>query len=619
MIIFFCKNKDIGQVKKNLYCQAPVWIKFRKSQYPLLPAITLGYVGAIFLCSLIGLWVTEYYLARLETQGEIKTESWIREHRNINAMNWKKIQFPGKVPIWNSKGAPYFPKKKAAKRILIVGDSFVWGDGYANMNDIWWRQLQRELNHRGYWQVEVMAVGKCGASTNDQLKWLRDFKLIVNAKPDMVIVGYVTNDPDMQMVKRRTLSSQQQAEMRLDWLDNTLGKMAPKLNHLVQSRFLDKKLYNTPENVGYPYHIWELKLLEGKSFQHYQQIVAELAVFLKKQSLPHFVVTLPVKPDREYYQYRYQKIKPVFIKNGMAFYDLLDHFCREYLPGLNELTWGINPATGHPAAITTYFYARQVVDILERDYPQILGTKSSPLKLLPKINDWMPPSLSLKQKKWNQWQLNYPICHKLLYLPIRQDHIVLSFELPVAIDKIRISGDGLAAAEVFVSIIGASGYDSGKLFSLGKKNGAHLLWNNTLKSKKINSLRIAAQIESAKIAKTVIRENLAPGIASKQGKYGYFYLDLPEYARQSDSMSNLFRSPLGLLEDGKPLGPAHSSYIEIANQGYGRWLHWEKLIFFSTSDNTDPRHNQRKYTLVAGKACAKLIMTIDFNKKAVLP
>ncbi|MFA7158406.1 MAG: hypothetical protein WC299_03800 [Kiritimatiellia bacterium] len=59
------------------------------------------------------------------------------------------------------------------------------------------------------------------------------------------------------------------------------------------------------------------------------------------------------------------------------------------------------------------------------------------------------------------------------------------------------------------------------------------------------------------------------------------------------------RSKIILLEDGKPLGPAHTAHIETAAKGLGRWSHWgARGIQFSSSDNSDPRTNGRQYKVV---------------------
>jgi hypothetical protein len=58
-------------------------------------------------------------------------------------------------------------------------------------------------------------------------------------------------------------------------------------------------------------------------------------------------------------------------------------------------------------------------------------------------------------------------------------------------------------------------------------------------------------------------------------------------------------SDLGLFEDGKPLGPRNSSHALIRAEGRGRYSHWgSNALWFSASDNSDPRTNGRQYKVV---------------------
>ena len=56
-------------------------------------------------------------------------------------------------------------------------------------------------------------------------------------------------------------------------------------------------------------------------------------------------------------------------------------------------------------------------------------------------------------------------------------------------------------------------------------------------------------------------------------------------------------SRLRLYEDGRPLGPAHSAHSDIRSLGLGRFSHWGPAVYFSTSDNSDPRTNGRRYSV----------------------
>ncbi|NQV99828.1 MAG: hypothetical protein HQ483_09030 [Rhodospirillales bacterium] len=70
---------------------------------------------------------------------------------------------------------------------------------------------------------------------------------------------------------------------------------------------------------------------------------------------------------------------------------------------------------------------------------------------------------------------------------------------------------------------------------------------------------------------------------------------------QGDDSRTPFNSELVLCEDGVPLAMPHALHDDIKNFGHGRYSHWSNggsdLIFFSSSDNTSPRINLRRYTL----------------------
>ena len=72
-----------------------------------------------------------------------------------------------------------------------------------------------------------------------------------------------------------------------------------------------------------------------------------------------------------------------------------------------------------------------------------------------------------------------------------------------------------------------------------------------------------------------------------------FYARLPSRLL-SDLESN---SSLLLFEDDRPLGPAHAPHDEMRALGGGRFSHWGAHLYFTTSDNSDPRSNGRRYTV----------------------
>ena len=56
-------------------------------------------------------------------------------------------------------------------------------------------------------------------------------------------------------------------------------------------------------------------------------------------------------------------------------------------------------------------------------------------------------------------------------------------------------------------------------------------------------------------------------------------------------------SKLKIFENGIPLSHPHANHNDIRELGNGRYSHWGSAIFFSTSDNSDPNTNNRRYEI----------------------
>ncbi|MBS0150362.1 MAG: hypothetical protein JSR31_05430 [Nitrospira sp.] len=57
-------------------------------------------------------------------------------------------------------------------------------------------------------------------------------------------------------------------------------------------------------------------------------------------------------------------------------------------------------------------------------------------------------------------------------------------------------------------------------------------------------------------------------------------------------------SRITLLEDGIPLPCGHAAHEDIRLKGEGRYSHWGAQIYFSSSDNSNPITNGKRYELV---------------------
>ena len=72
-------------------------------------------------------------------------------------------------------------------------------------------------------------------------------------------------------------------------------------------------------------------------------------------------------------------------------------------------------------------------------------------------------------------------------------------------------------------------------------------------------------------------------------------IDLSAFPSAGDSHSDFTQSKAVVFEDGKKLGPPHALHETIRHTGMGAYSHWGTYLYFSSSDNTDPRSNGRAY------------------------
>lgn len=435
----------------------------------------------IALCaSLLEWWVIPWFEAR----GRLAAQ-WYEEDSRINKNNEEKnlgswaASRSDVLPVWTSKGFPVSKEKTRKKRILVMGDSFVWGDGYPNMNDIWWRQLQRELERRGYEEVEVIAAGLNGMATRQELEAAE--KVVPAYRPDIVIWGYVTNDPDEGIVKLLFLGH----DRGVAKLKSLTARLFPRLMALLEARRNRKRarLLSGPIE-GYEYDQWERQLYEGANLAAYEETVGRVSAFIRASGVPQFFITVPNSPRREGFEAKLKLAEALFASKGVRFVNILEDFVRAWgaypIQDGGVLTWGINPANGHPGPTSTHYHAVSAANVLERDYPETLGPKGFTRGAVsPAINDWMPFDLNPERLATGEWKVRFPPADSqyVLSLPIGRPHVLLSLASPVALQRIDLSGPSLTAAQVFLtSEHPVKRFDDGRIRPLSRKKGAVLSW-----------------------------------------------------------------------------------------------------------------------------------------------
>jgi hypothetical protein len=504
-------------------------IKIGRKQFDIVPNLSVNYL----IYSFVGLLALAFFLdavviTSLEDQGKICSSSWRIDHHTLFEEMKKRNLATEQMPIWHSEGFPVSEKSAKSHRILVMGDSFAWGHGHANMNSIWWRQLQRELQRRGYNDVEVIAAAMTGAPTRKEYNWAK--QLVPIYKPDAVIFGYVTNDPDEGDGDTAKVGYVQDVKLPPDDFPGRYKSLVTSaFPNLGDELFVVLRNTNRGNKVageklgqaGTDFADWEMQILHGKNWQDYTKTVEHLGSYAQTLPIPAFVVTLPCciydhqplgphqtlsEKIRDYYTTRYKPVEELFEKNKIKWYDSLDRFLAfaqqdKRMESRDPPLWlGITPNNGHPGPLGTHAHAYYAADILEKYYPQCLGKKTQPVDTVDKvrINDWVPAALNLKQNDKAIFFIYPNADTEMLTMPIRKPYVQLNLENPAAVSQVTINGANLKDAELYISSDDPEKhFDDATVISLGKKSGGSLTWNFPVNARTshVNTFRIVADFK----------------------------------------------------------------------------------------------------------------------------
>lgn len=441
----------------------------------------------------------------------LQDNEWVHESDKIVEYMYARNLADEQLPVWRSSAYPVLEEKQKAKRILVVGDSFVWGHGYPSLNSVWWRQLQLELGRRGYKDVEVIAAGMNGHNTRRELNLMKE--LVPRYRPDMVIVGYVSNDPEE--VDKSTgedfikpfLFDDLKDDMP-EWVSQAILNAFPNLgdsllatrrNSLMMRMLATGKEFNVQD--------WEAVLLKGPGFEQYKETVKDAGKFVRESKIPIVWMTLPFtcEPKRnqpnepflehykKYFNARYEPVKKLFAQENIPFIDILDGVIPVIQADkkMMEDRWvGINPVDQHSNTVITHYYAVQAADLLESKYPQVLGARGQPsfdTASQAKIIDWVPPALQVRPASTNKFTLVYPGSDaELLWLPFKKPYALLTLDKPLPVTEIQISGRCVVSAELYVSVFDPiKKFDNAELHPIsidrqfkspGVKEGKTIVW-----------------------------------------------------------------------------------------------------------------------------------------------
>ncbi|MBQ6162894.1 MAG: SGNH/GDSL hydrolase family protein [Clostridia bacterium] len=378
--------------------------------------------------------------------------------------------------------------------IAVLGDSFVWGESSLNRNEIFWRLLETSLRDQGY-NVRVFGVGYTGANSYDELDWLTDTSLIEDLRPDLVIIAYFYNDPDIGLagtgaVKNATTSQNFVPDGRASGFIRALSKLTPNIAGRLANYVTAVSMYSSEESFVPIYGV--PPVLKGQVYENYKQnFIEPLDAFAAQSDLPIVMMTLPLYRGKVLQRALFRPLHKLCAgTENITLYDSLNDFYAKFASPKHSANYSINIADGHPGSAIQYFYAQYAERFLKKDFSDLLGPADGQKlsRPTPVVNEALPgraaPECVRRSGNETEWVFNYPSKTKdysfgdyvfsryYLTLPLEKDFVALSFDRPVDLSQISLWGDNADNIEIYYRCVNeALSYDDHTVRPFGTKNG----------------------------------------------------------------------------------------------------------------------------------------------------
>jgi HEAT repeat protein len=268
-----------------------------------------------------------------------------------NAINRKNYEYAHLNPYGFTDTNRDIKKKNGIKRIAVLGDSFIWGYGLP-YEQIWSHKLEKMILDK-YKNIELMSWGLSAWSTLDEMSFLE--KHGIKYDIDMLIVGFVTNDPDIGDVKMKPYKWQGNI------LIKTLKILFPDAISFIASytnRFLTEHFY-----ADHQYDNWEKALYTDENLLNYLEILQDFSRFCNSKNIDLlFVLTAPESND--IIIEKFNKIIPLLEQAHIKYLNLLPSL-QKHLGHIPTRKLWANPANGHPGDFSTSVIAKEVYNYLE--------------------------------------------------------------------------------------------------------------------------------------------------------------------------------------------------------------------------------------------------------------
>ena len=232
------------------------------------------------------------------------------------------------------------PKPAGTCRILVLGDSFTFGDGIPNAEDVWPEVLERRLA-AAHLHVQVFNAAIPGTNTSWQSDLLR--KRGWGWEPDRIVVGFVPNDPEPPGANRDAVPRRLNPPLLpLGSLDARLTRTSFAYSWLRGQKNALLERWGLKET--YADYVASL-YVDGPDWNRFVDAARSLVGDARGRGVPVTVVVFPLFHDLEHDRFRVEldRAAGIFRDAGAEIVDL-----RETYRGMASADLWISPTDAHP-------------------------------------------------------------------------------------------------------------------------------------------------------------------------------------------------------------------------------------------------------------------------------
>jgi len=245
----------------------------------------------------------------------------------------------------NSKGLRDYEysylKKDGIFRVVVLGDSFTYGLGIKNLDDIYAKISERELKKRSY-NVEIINMGVGGFNTHQEVEWFKMEGAKYN--PELVILGFTANDNEPVLVDINTSI----------WLKERglLGFKELLRRHIYLSTYFIESFRKL--KAAYNFTGRNNKLSNPRDYDVCIEKIKEFDLYLKSCNIKLIVFLLPKLDDFKDHKYIeiYNYVQTRLKMNDVACCDLFP-----YLKDYKEKELWVTPKDYHPNELCNRIFA----------------------------------------------------------------------------------------------------------------------------------------------------------------------------------------------------------------------------------------------------------------------